>query len=127
MSTAIGVQPITALGTGDTSRPSSTSLRRRSGVALVAAMRTRIATSRGPEYTGAPSSSASDSSPRVSERLETCTSRSDSSMFSVAASITMVVAKHEATPARNNQPGVTCSPLPPSSAGMSVNIFVPLA
>ena len=36
------------------------------------------------------------------------------------------VVAHDARPARNSQPGVTWSPLPPSSAGMSVGTCVPL-
>ena len=44
-----------------------------------------------------------------------------------AAAIAIDVAAQDASPARNSQPGVTRSPLPPSSAGMSVAICVPFA
>ncbi len=65
--------------------------------------------------------------PRASERLLAVTSRVVNSIPLAAAPIAMRVARQEARPARNSHPGVTWSPLPPSSAGMSVNICVPFA
>ena len=67
------------------------------------------------------------SSARVSDLLLARTSSADNSMPAAAARIAMLVAAHEAKPARNIQPGVTWSPVPPSSHGMSVAICVPLA
>ncbi len=49
-----------------------------------------------------------------------------SSNPAAAAPIAIRVARQDASPARNSHPGVTCSPLPPSSVGMSVNSCVPL-
>ena len=81
----------------------------------------------GPAPTGAPVLSAMPNKPRRSERLVASTSSDASSIPSAAAFIAMHVARQDASPARNSQPGVALSPLPPSSVGMSVNICVPLA
>jgi hypothetical protein len=83
--------------------------------------------SSGPAFTGVPSVSAISSMPRESVRLSTRTSSDSSSICCVAAPIAMRVATQDANPARSSQPGVTRSPLPPNSPGMSVGTSVPFA
>ncbi len=65
------------------------------------------------------------STPRVSERLRASTSSASSAMPRAAAVIAIDVAAHDASPARNSQPGVIAPSRPPSSADISVAIVLP--
>src|SRR5258706_15032404 len=127
MCKVIGTAFFNAAYTGEQPTPPSTSMRNRSGATSRAAIRTRNCRSRGPAWTGPPSASDIPSRPRVSERLLATTSSAVSSIPSAAAPIAMTVAAQDPRPARNNQPGETWSPLPPSSSGMSVGICLPFA
>jgi hypothetical protein len=63
----------------------------------------------------------------VSDRLLAHSSSFVSSMPAAAAAIAIRVAVQAARPARISQPGVTWSPVPPSSPGMSVVTSMPFA
>ncbi len=124
---ATGTASRTAADTGEQRLQSSTKVRNRSSETPCAEILTSNRTSRGAAPTDSPEASAIPNRPRVSERLLANTSNIASSIPAAAAPIAMRVAQHDARPARNSQPGVTWSPLPPSSVGMSVNIWVPFA
>ncbi len=67
------------------------------------------------------------SRPRASDVLLAMTSSRVIRIPAAAASIAMRVARQDARPARNNQPGLGRFPSPPSSAGISVATSVPFA
>ncbi len=122
----MGTASRAAADTGEQRLLSSIRMHNRSGETPGAAMRTSNWMSRGPALTGSPEASDMPNIPRASERLLANTSSIASSNPAAAAPIAIRVARQDASPARNSHPGVTCSPLPPSSVGMSVNSCVPL-